>query len=70
MSNELMIIFGTETGNTEDLAERAAKMATNYDNYNHSNCSSMAFQKRKRISKKGYFEIKDSHFTQKFLLIC
>ena len=69
MSNELMIIFGTETGNTEDLAERAAKMATNYDNYNHSICSSMAYQKRKRISKKGYFEIKDSHFTQKFLSV-
>ena len=31
MSNELMIIFGTETGNAEDLAERAANMATNYD---------------------------------------
>ena len=69
MSNELMIIFGTETGNAEDLAERAAKMATNYDNYNHSNCSSMAFQKRKRISKKEYFEIQDSHFTQKFLSV-
>ena len=69
MSNEIMIVFGTETGNAEYLAERAAKMATNYDNHNHSNCSSMAFQKRKRISKKGYFEIKDSHFTQKFLSI-
>ena len=69
MSNEIMIVFGTETGNAEYLAERAAKMATNYDNHNHSNCSSMAFQKRKRISKKRYFEIKDSHFTQKFLSI-
>ena len=31
MSNEIMIIFGTETGNAEDLADRAATMATNYD---------------------------------------
>ena len=29
--NEILIIFGTETGNAEELSETAAKMASDYD---------------------------------------
>ena len=31
MNNEIMVVFGTETGNAEELAETAAKMASGYD---------------------------------------
>ena len=31
MDNEIMVIFGTETGNAEELAETAVGMASNYD---------------------------------------
>tara|TARA_B100001027_G_scaffold51673_1_gene34405 strand:+ start:490 stop:942 length:453 start_codon:yes stop_codon:yes gene_type:complete len=31
MNNEIMVVFGTETGNAEELAETAAEMASGYD---------------------------------------
>tara|TARA_B100000900_G_scaffold415759_1_gene447060 strand:- start:7017 stop:7469 length:453 start_codon:yes stop_codon:yes gene_type:complete len=31
MENEIMVMFGTETGNAEELAETAVGMASNYD---------------------------------------
>ena len=31
MENEIMVMFGTETGNAEELAETAVRMASNYD---------------------------------------
>ena len=31
MENEIMVIFGTETGNAEELAETAVGMASSYD---------------------------------------
>ena len=31
MNNEIMVVFGTETGNAEELAETAAEMASRYD---------------------------------------
>ena len=31
MDNEIMVMFGTETGNAEELAETAVEMASSYD---------------------------------------
>ena len=31
MENEIMVMFGTETGNAEELAETAVEMASSYD---------------------------------------